>query len=284
MRALGGVGSPREDERVATYALWAIGNLVQLGRDSGLVADTPMPSLAGGFKQGLGSAVGIASGGSARNTQRLGEAGVVQAVVAAAARHADSPLVLRWACRAVYNLARSKTLRAQFNVLKARWTMEQIAETYAADRGLNEWALMAADVLQNGVPLPAPPSADKRALDMSSSSGGGSPRTSFSALQSLSSGMSAMVGAIDDSLGMGSAEKGKKVAAGGGLSKGRSKSLSAKEAEADLEAAGNTGLSPRRGMSVAPVNRCPPRPTHPPPFQSPTSHIPLPRLRLERSS
>lgn len=122
VKALGGVGSPREDERVAAYALWAIGNTVQLGRDSGLVTDAA-PA------KGLGSAVGITSASAVRNTQRLGTAGVVQAVAAAMARHEQSPLVLRWACRAVYNLARSKTLRAQFNLLKTRWALEGIAAT-----------------------------------------------------------------------------------------------------------------------------------------------------------
>ena len=197
--------SPQDDERLAKYTLWALANMVQLGRDASLVVDHAASALGGmgSLKQGLEAAVGLSSAHHIKNTQRMASSGVAQALAALLSRHEGNAAVCKWACRAVHNLARSKSLRAQLTQHRLRLAVEAAAKRHAADRGVVEWAAMATDILINGVPVLAP-SPDRSMRHQES------PRTSFSALGSLSavaegmtSGLTSMVGALDDTLGMG---------------------------------------------------------------------------------
>ena len=182
--------SAGDDEAVAKYALWAIGNLVQLSRDAGLVADDTET------RSGL-----LVSRQPIKNTTLLSEAGVEEVVMAALARFENSPQVVRWACRAVNNLAKSQRVRGRLNDLRARWALERMCRQHSHDKVLVEWATIAIDMLINGpTPLPSVSSAAK-------SDGQGSPRTSFSAVaDKLTIGLGYLADSAADKM-LGSAEK-----------------------------------------------------------------------------
>jgi len=182
--------SAGDDEAVAKYALWAIGNLVQLSRDAGLVADDTET------RSGL-----LITRQPIKNTTLLSDAGVEAAVMAALARFESSPQVVRWACRAVNNLAKSQRVRGRLNDLRARWALERLCRQHSHDKVVVEWATIAIDTLINGpAPLPSVSSAAK-------SDGQGSPRTSFSAVaDKLTMGLGYLADTAADKM-LGSAEK-----------------------------------------------------------------------------
>ena len=186
-----------EDEAMAKYALWAIGNMVQLSKDTGMVMD----------ESKMGLSIVMSATPPAKNTTRLSEAGVVQAVLALMAKYESSAVVVRWACRAINNLAKSQKIRAQLNHLRVRWVLEAVSKRYAHDKAMVEWSSLAQDTLING--NSPPPTTTARTRSDSGNAPGGSPRTSFSAVAdklSLSLGMLAD-SATDTLMGSGSAEK-----------------------------------------------------------------------------
>ena len=170
-------GSMSEEETLAKYSLWAIGNLVQL-KDS-----------HAGLEGSMGLSIVMSAGNGAppvKNTTRFADAGIVAAIMALVAKFESSAVVVRWSCRAVNNLGKSHKIRAQFNQLRARWVLEALSRRYSADNSVAEWSNLALETLIHGPPKAQVRDDSATRTRADSNSGRESPRNSFSAVvQSL---------------------------------------------------------------------------------------------------
>ena len=97
-----------ESETLAKWLMWAIGNIIQLGKGAAMTIDE---SNVG--KKGVVSAVLRTTTGVVWNSTRLGNAGAAEATLALLAKYSDNADIVQWSVRAVNNMCRSRTLSTQ---------------------------------------------------------------------------------------------------------------------------------------------------------------------------
>jgi hypothetical protein len=126
-----------ECENMAKWLLWALGNLIQLGKGEAMMVEE------NGSKKGV---LGLAA--PVKNTARFSAVGGAEAVLALLRKYDYNAAVAQWGSRAVSNMGKSRTLTVTLLENGAIDLMNVLLNQHAGNSAAEYWLKTAKDTLQ----------------------------------------------------------------------------------------------------------------------------------------
>lgn len=130
--------TPQECEDLAKWLLWAVANMIQLGRGEAMMVDESAARKGGVLRQSQ----------PIKNSSRFATVGAAEAVLALLQKYENNAVVAQWGARAVNNFGKSRTLTLTLLEQNAVGMMNVLLDKHAGNSSAEYWIKTAKDTLQ----------------------------------------------------------------------------------------------------------------------------------------
>jgi hypothetical protein len=128
--------TPAECEDLSKWLLWAIGNMIQVGRGGAMMVDE-------GSRRGV-----FNMSESVSNSSRINAVGGAEAVTALLLKYEGNAVIAQWGSRAINSMCRSRTLTVKLLDNRAVDLLNVLLSNHAGSSNAEYWIKTAKDTLQ----------------------------------------------------------------------------------------------------------------------------------------